>query len=406
MVFQDISASFELNQLHKKKSTPNLMDRFFSFLIDYLVISPFVLFLLYFSFNNGFNFWKQNPLAPENELFVFIFSVGYVAYFSLIQALFISVWRATPGQYFLKIRIDFHESQDLIFLRALSRQLAFWFSFALLGIPFLSVMTNKKRRTFYDRIADVSVVSLKHEFENFTYDLEFKYWQSFVATLIIFVGFLFSAFIWKSYSRVVARTASFVALKEKGLFCEELEGLAIDERLPTAVALNFAGQLTDSCLDQEADFVLWRQKSSDYSLAYFAKSLTAEDVSKEKKYLRQSCSDQKTDDYSSLSAGCKYSYSFMTGEIDRLYDELKSDNVLDVVMKYELGRILEKNEETEKNFAKIEKFNSLKLVKKYQVVEMLSEKAGSRAERLPASADSEVNEMERNEKIIELIGDL
>ena len=406
MVFQDIGRSFELNQLHKKKSTPNLMDRFFSFLIDYLVISPFVLFLLYSSFNNGFNFWKQNPAAPENEMFVFIFSIGYVAYFALIQSFFISIWRATPGQYFLKIRIEFQETEDLIFFRALARQLSFWFSFGLLGIPFLSVMTNKKRRTFYDRIGDVSIVSLKNEFENFTYELEYKYWQSFVATLIIFVGFLFSALVWKSYSRIVDRTSSFIALNDKGFFCEQLEGVTLEERLPTAIALNFAGQLTDTCLDREADFALWKQKTADYSLAYFAKSLTSNEEIKEKNYLKQACVDQNTDDFSTLNAGCKYSYSFLTGDLDRLYADLKGINFLDVAMKYEIGQVLDKKGEAEKNFTKIEKYNALKLIKKYQVVEMLMQNKANNSERLPASFNSENVEVDRNDKIIELIGEL
>lgn len=405
MVFQDIGNSFELNKLNQKKSTANLMDRFFSFLIDYLVISPFVLFLLYTTFNNGFNFWKQNPSAPENELFVVIFSVGYVGYFCLIQSLFVAFWRATPGQYFLKVRFEFHESEDLIFLRVLVRQISFWFSFALLGIPFLSVMTNKKRRTFYDRIGDVSIVSTKNEFENFTHDSEYRYWQSFVATLIVFVGFLFSALIWKNYAKIVMRSSSFTALQNERYFCEEIRDVNLDQRLQFAVALNFAGQLSDDCLNREADFVLWKQKLSDYSLAYYAKSLTTDDVAKVENYLRQSCSGQNTDEFSTLTLGCKISYSFLTGEIDKLYAELNGNNFLNDALKYELGLHLDKTEDQGGNFAKIEKYNSLKLIKKYQVVEMLTHNLNATAERLPAAHPPE-NKSEHNEKIIDLIEEL
>ena len=119
MVFRDISSSFELNKLNQKKSTAHLMDRFFSFLIDYLIISPFVLFLLYMTFSNGFNFWRSNPTAPENDLFVVVLSFSYIFYFCVIQSIFITLWKATPGQYYLKIKIEFHESDDLIFFRAL-----------------------------------------------------------------------------------------------------------------------------------------------------------------------------------------------------------------------------------------------------------------------------------------------
>lgn len=399
MVFPDIGDPFELNNLNQKKSTASLMDRFFSFLIDYLVISPFVLFLLYTTFNNGFHFWKQNPTAPENEQFFIIFSIGYVVYFCLIQSLFITLWRATPGQYFLKIRFDFHESNDLIFLRAFARQFSFWLSFALLGIPFLSVMTNRKRRTFYDRIGDVSMVSTKNEVQNSTYESEYRYWQSFVATLIVFVGFLFTALVWKNYSKIVSRSASFVVMNDKKYFCSELDTVAIDERLSVAVALNFAGQLSDSCLDREADFVLWKQKYPDFSLAYYAKSLTAEDAAREKNYHEESCAGQNTADFASLTIGCKLSYSFLSGDMDRLYSALNEDNFLSEGMKYELGIILEKSEDQGDNFAKIEKYNSLKAIRKYQVVEMLS-RATPGAGRSPASDNTRP---EQNEKLIDLI---
>lgn len=401
MVFQDINASFELNKLGQKKSTANLMDRFFSFMIDYLVISPFVLFLLYTTFNNGFNFWKQNPAADENELFVVIFSIGYVGYFCLIQSLFIALWRATPGQYFLKIRCEFHEGQELIFLRALARQLSFWLSFALLGIPFLSVMTNRKRRTFYDRVGDVSVVSTKNEFESHASDMEFRYWQSFVATLVVFVGFLFSALIWKNYTKIVNRSASFATLYEKNYFCSEIENVIGEDRLQVAVALNFAGQLTDACLDREADFVLWKQKFSDYSLAYYAKSLTTDDPEKEKSYLEQACAGQKTENFSSLTQGCKIAYSFMIDETEKLYSEQNDDNFLSSAMKYELGLVLEKRDDLAENLARIEKYNSIKLIRKYQIIEMLTQKT-TLSERAPANAEDQPDS-EHIDKIINLL---
>jgi uncharacterized RDD family membrane protein YckC len=246
----------------------NLMDRFFSFLIDYFVISPFVFFLLYTTFNNGFNFWKSNPLAPENDLFFWILAVTYILYFSLIQSLFVALWRATPGQYFLKVRIEFSETQNIIFLRAWLRQLGFWFSFIFLGLPFLSVMTNKARRTFYDRISDTFIVSTKEE--NFSYlgfENEFKYWQSFMATMVVFVGLLLTAYVWKNYSKVVQRVSSFADLEDKGFFCEDLKAVSLDERLSVAVALNLADQLSDECLDKESDFVLWKQRKIEYSLS-------------------------------------------------------------------------------------------------------------------------------------------
>ena len=73
------------------------------------------------------------------------------------------IWQATPGQYFLKIKFEFEETDSLSMVRLYFRQLLFWGSFLGLGIPFLSVLTNKRRRTFYDQVADVSIVTSKSE---------------------------------------------------------------------------------------------------------------------------------------------------------------------------------------------------------------------------------------------------
>ena len=403
MVFQDISNPYNLNEFSKKKSAANLLDRFFSFLIDYLVISPFVIFLMYSIYSNGFKFWKSNPMAPENDLFILIIALSYILCFSLIQSWFIAIWNATPGQYFLKVRIDFHESDNLIFFRALSRQISFWISFLFFGIPFLSMMTNRTRRTFYDRVGDTSVITKKNEFDFFSYDKEYRYWQSFMATLVLFLGFLTSALIWKYYSKLVQRSASFYVLKDKSFFCEELKNLNMNERLQVAVALNLSNQLSDNCLDKEADFVLWKQKISDYSLAYYAKSLTTADREKEKSYLKQSCAGQNTNEYSSLSFGCKIAYSFLNNQIEELYAELNEEEFLAVSLKYELSLILSKASDIDVNFAKIEKFNSLKLIKKYQVMEMLTRNVkGASGGRAPASFNFDAD-FSYNDEIINLI---
>lgn len=383
MVFPDIANSFDLNRLTSNKSPANIVDRFFSFLIDYLVISPFVLFLLYMTFSNGFNFLRAHPTAPENTSFILIFSFCYVVYFSLIQSAFITVWSATPGQYFLKIRIKFHMYEKeagvfnkyQIFFKSFLRQFLFWTSFLLLGLPFLSMMTNKARRTFYDRVVEVSVTSKKNEPTFFNFEKEYRYWQSFTVTLVLFAVFFTIVLVWKNYTKIVQRSSSFAVLQDKRFFCEELEDIPPDERLQFAVALNLADQLSDVCLDKEADFAIWKQKKSDYSLAYYAKSLTTGDVDMEKKYLQQSCDGQNTQLYTSLPLGCKISYSFLNNKIAELYLGLNEENFLNHSLKYELGLILynaNKLTEIENNFVKIKKYNAFKLVKKYQVIETLS----------------------------------
>ena len=426
MVYHDIGNQVELNKIGKVKSTAHLMDRLFSFLIDYLVISPFVLFVLYVTFYQGFTYLKSNPLADERDLFYILVAFSGVIYFSLVQTLFIYVWKATPGQYFLKMKLEFAEGLSLVFIRALFRQLLGNFTFVIFvfsgwltvnrpapyfaliltvfGLSYLSFMTNRARRTFYDQVTDVSVVTLKTEKSFFDFEIEFRYWQSLLATLSIFAGILLVSVIVGNYEKVLNRGASLAKLEGDGFFCAEMNSVKNTERLETAVALNLVDRLSDDCLDREADFVLWRQKSGDYSLAYYAKSLTTQNNEKETGYLQQACFGENLLESDKLTAGCRIANAFLTRNFDGLYGQLHETNLLSEILKYQLSLALNKTDQTEKNFAALEKYNSLKAVKKFQVLEMMAAATTAPdAGRSPASesAGSAPTNTERLQKLVD-----
>jgi uncharacterized RDD family membrane protein YckC len=392
MVFQDINQTFELSSVGQAQAPAKVVDRVFSFVIDYLVLSPFVLFILYFSFNNGFVYAKSNPLAPENDFFYVLMGLSFLILFSFFQVCFVRLWQATPGQYFLKLKFEFDEDNSLNLLRLFFRQIMFWCGFLFLGIPFLSVMTNTRRRTFYDQIADVSVVSCKKEVYHLGFEHEFKYWRAMMATLTTFFVFLMSSFIWSNYERVVGRVGSFAQMQEQNFFCPELKSVEMARRLETAIALNLVNQISDVCLDREADFVLWKQKFDNYSLAYYAKSLTTDDNEKEIKYLDQACAGQDVSDFKNLNFGCKIAKSFKEANYENLYESLSEVNILSDILKYELAQQLAKNEDIGGLLAAIGQYENVKGAKKYQLLEMLSQ-AGQQDEvskRAPASTEPEI----------------
>lgn len=394
MVFQDISSHVELNKIGQTKSTAQMVDRFFSFVLDYLIISPFVMFTLYSVFNNGFRFWKTNPLAAENELFIVIVAICFVVLFALVQTFFVSIWNATPGQYFLKIRFEYEDEGAMKLLKVFIRQILFWVTFLLLGIPFISVMTNSKRKTFYDQVANVTVVSKK--LDNFVlgFESEFKYWRALMATMTLFVGFLATAFIMQNYNKIKNRVISFNEFKEKNFFCEELKTVEQKERLPVAIGLNLVNQLSDACLDREADFVFWRLKETDLSLAYFAKSLTVNNAEKEKIYLAQACEGQTPGENTQVDFGCKVAWHFKEVKFEELYSQLESGNFLADVLKYELGLILNKSSEKQANFQALKSYGDLRLVKKYQLTEILEDVLSQQAieSEKPMLADNKIEE--------------
>jgi len=398
MVYQDIS---DKNQTFSPefKYKVSLMDRFFSFLIDYLLLSPFVSFFLFLFFKDALRYWKQNPTAPEQAALTALLGICYVVLFSLLQAIFVRVWRATPGQYFLKIQIVFENGEGLLFWRAFCRQMGFWLSVLFLGIPWLALMAHPLQQTFYDRLADCRVFSRKASPDMMGFEIEHRYWQSFMATLILFSGFILVAFLMGQYREIENRTESFKQYDKKELFCAELKGVSPTSRLELAIAMNLVGQLSDDCLDRESDFALWKEKKKDLSLAYYAKSLTEEDKDAENKYLKQACLESKE------ALGCRISQAFQASDFEKLYDGLKSEkSVLAATLVYELSSILNRPDDTSWGFAKLADFDTSKLMKKYILTEIVTNKAQSN--RLPASAEEAETAQEVQERALLLIEEL
>lgn len=397
MVFPDIYSNKKYEVPTVQRDIPaTLVDRFFSFVIDYFVLSPFVLFVLYSTFHNGFAFWKQNPEAPESNIFLGLLILCYVFYFAFAQSLFVIVMQATPGQYYLKLSLQSEDqNKEMYFLRVLCRQLLFWLSFPLFGLPFLSMLTNPRRLTFYDRVSGLQVASAKPSIELFDFGVERRYWQALMSTLVIFCSFLLSAFIWKSYSGVEHRDFSLSRLQNQNYFCEEMgDSLKSEARLRTAVGLNLVNQLSDSCLDKEADFVLWAHPDSTLvSLAYYAKSLTTTDQHKERLYQQQACADEETRAFAENSLGCRLSTAFLTADFNSLYASLKGADFLSDLLRYELSQELDKTPQIEKqNFERLAQHDELKLMRKYELKELLLSPDSASSGRLPASVETHSND--------------
>lgn len=396
MVYRDISSEYNSSE-QSFKYPVTLMDRFFSFVIDYLIFSPFVSFVLFIFFKDAIRYWRLNPAAPEQLALTILLAVSYIALLSALQAGFITFWRSTPGQYFLKIQVHFENGENLIFWRSFCRQVGFWLTILFLGIPWLALMAHPMQKTFYDRIADCRVFSKKRSAQNFGFEIELRYWRSFLATLILFMGLILISVLVSQYRDVMNRTDSFNLKEKKNLFCEELKGISQTSRLQLAVAMNLVGQLSDECLDREADFVLWKEKSDQMGLAYYAKSLTEEQTDLERKYLKQACAESKD------NLGCYLAQAFETADFEKLYRQMKvKKDILAKTLVYELGTVLGHNQERNEHFAELADFDSSKIVKKYILTEILMRR--NKIGRWPASEEQEVDS--EQEQALELIQDL
>jgi uncharacterized RDD family membrane protein YckC len=403
MVYRDISSSesIQYNRPNEYRFKASLMDRFFSFVIDYLVFSPFVSFALFLLFHDSLIYWKTTPAAAETAALTVILAISYVFLFSLLQAFFIYRWQATPGQYFLKIQIQFENGRSFIFWRAFIRQFGFWCSFLFFGLPWLALLSHNQQKAFYDRIADFQVCSKKQTSAFFSFENENRYWQSLMATLMLFVGFIAISIFWMHYEEVMQRTASFRKLDKANHFCASLKNVSDATRLEYALAMNLVGQVSDKCLDREADFVLWSQKTDEVELAYYAKSITEADSEIEKKYLQKACLKNQE------SMGCLLATSFQTADFENLYQKMKSSRtVLARTLTYEFGLILNKADEQLENFSNLSEFDTNKAMKKYLISEIMTQPKNESA-RSPASDEATlIDGSDQVDKALHLLEDL
>ena len=361
------------NSVHPEFLRPaTVIERVFSFFLDYIFFAPLVTFLNLILFQNEINLWKSSSNSAELIPYTFSLIVIFVLFFSLLQSFFIYYWQATPGQYFLKLKMQTSNENGLLFLCILLRQLTFWISVPLLGIPWLAVMAHPGSKTFYDRLSEISVVSLKNKPMLLAFELEKKYWRSFIATFTVFLAFLLLGVGWKNYSDIKNKAYTFEKLKKENFFCSEINGVEQELRLDTVIALNLIGQVADVCVDKEADFVLWNSNDIDLkSLAYYGKSLTTSDSSLEVNYLKQACSGVGTD-----ILGCQIADAFKNNKLQIFYKNLKNEankkNLLVSTLTYELAQILGYPDEAAVHFDNLKIFDSQKLVKKYIVTEVLN----------------------------------
>lgn len=380
---------------YQKKPQPlvaaSVLERVFSFFLDYLILAPVVSFINLLIFKTEMLAWRNagsvHTFGAEGlPVFVSICAV-FILLFSSIQAIFIWKWHATPGQYFLKIRMVVNSKVGLSFLRILIRQLSFWLSIAFLGIPFLAIMGHPDGKTFYDRLTETEVKSLKKIPARFAFETESLYWRSLISTLTVFIFFLVAAAGWNTYANIRRGSYSFLKKQKANYFCSELHAVDIGERLQTVIALNLVGQIEDGCVDKEADFVLWKTADvAQRSLAYYAKSLTEDDTenSQEQAYLQQACAGKLRSQF-----GCQIATAFQTDTLENFYNKLAAstaaETLLTSTLKYELSIILNKSDSTAAHFKKLKVHDDLKVVKKYLLSEFVNQKAATRS---PASVTS------------------
>tara|TARA_B110001454_G_scaffold213372_1_gene231432 strand:- start:12516 stop:13661 length:1146 start_codon:yes stop_codon:yes gene_type:complete len=144
----------------KKFNPAPYLDRFFANVIDFLILAP-VISLFCGGINNDLRWAVFNKSSSD----VYPLALQYIfvtfGLFVLYETMFIYFHGATPGHRFLFMRVVNQNGGRPDILPMLFRSVFKFQALLFAGIPFMEIVVRGDRSTFYDRLAQTQLVSLR-----------------------------------------------------------------------------------------------------------------------------------------------------------------------------------------------------------------------------------------------------
>lgn len=394
MVIENFNHSHTSFSNSQPKHPVALFKRLLSALLDYFILAPIVFFISMSLLKNGVSLFKQFPQSIEGKEVVFHVCLLSLVLFAVIQSVFIYIFKGTPGQNILKIRVEFTDVNYSRFLQILVRQMGFVLSPILLGIPWLAVIYHPQGKTFYERLSESQLFStVPNDFEIIK-PAEKRYIGMSLSTAAFFMIFLFLVQWWTNYESLLnVPVSGHVAELMKQNECEQIEDSNPVSKLQIMIAMNLVNMVSDECLNYQLDHDLWKNFSSEApqirALAYFGKFVTAKLKTQEDEYLKLACED------SIDFEGC-----YLAKNIESA-DQLKNsyNSPLIALIKYEKNK---------KDLADLEHWDQIKMVKKYILSERILalESPLKSDQRQPASQKKPSSQMKELQDIARQLKDL
>jgi uncharacterized RDD family membrane protein YckC len=225
--------------------------------------------------------------------------------FALIayHALFIAWLGATPGKRLFGLSVvSVWDDRKPKPGAALVRACAFAAEVALLGIPWLAIFANDRRRPLHDRIGDCAVVGGPGRGRaaapsHFEAGVAAGIFAAVLATAAVV-----AASAWDDFARDLKEAdAEARELEERGLLCQAAADLRAEwpegerpSRLEAALALAAFAGIEPDCLGREADHEAWQNYDSR-SLAYAAQAVAHRDEpAVAEKYAAKACARENS----------------------------------------------------------------------------------------------------------------
>lgn len=296
MVFPDLSVPQARPPQNNSAAFPmaSVADRLIALILDFLIFSPIVSLFVASFLKQTRTFFLLSSSSQEALVAAALLTALVFSLVVLLQSAFLYFWQATPGQFFLQLRVVTypHAQARLTLNQCFLRSFLWCTGFLLLALPFLEVASHPLRRAFHERASDTGVITLKRNADDGPHPIESRFIASWMRmSFLLILLFLALGFL-QTYKGLLA--GEFHAPPGQALVktCQEfkdsdLKGRA---RLDAAFTLFLLEEISPECLNKEADLVLWEDPVQAEGLGYLAKYAIAEGE-EQKRYLEKVCED-------------------------------------------------------------------------------------------------------------------
>ena len=294
----------EVHGVEKRLASP--ADRFSAFVADGILLHPVISVIV----SPLKRFALEAQMAGDSTSYHVSHYSSWllgVLVFVLYHTVFVAWWGATPGKRALGLRVEpiWGEGPKPNPLSAFFRAGSIVLETLCLGLPWISIFSNERRRPFHDRVSDTVVTAdRKHRAVGIPSLNEISMAKGVSAAFLLMIGIVASV-------QLYLLKASFEGdllvadLEESGNLCRAVgeaekawippSGEAKPARLSVALTLFAADSIDESCLKQEADFALWRD--DDKSNAYLARGLAeTKDGTLAQEYMMKVCETKENSD--------------------------------------------------------------------------------------------------------------
>jgi uncharacterized RDD family membrane protein YckC len=274
------------------------VDRLAAVIVDVSVLLVPIFILL----SAPFKRWLMASfiLGSEPDFLAMLLIMAFMGVVLVVsyQATFHYFMGATLGKMLFNLRVKPAFANDrLTFFSCVGRSLVWILEFVFLGLPLLSVFTNRQRRTLHDRISDTCVVAQDGAGTIAPNYLERGLVRGFVGACILFLGLIGTVQAHHIFDKMKVEHGLSAAFEKEFGECEVVsKNISSDDdgdhaRLELAMSLYAAGLAERSCLELELE----REMSAQVSvggITYLAQAfVNADDAEVSNSYLDQVCED-------------------------------------------------------------------------------------------------------------------